>query len=289
MEKYVSIDYLQYTLPTLPHQEDELTEVSKLANYKYGFKVSECGTRYYTGHNKSEKVLVVESGDTVRWWRRHEDERQRISRLLDQGATFSRVDIAVDAMCMPPYVIPTAKMVADWCEDGLIVSSHAAYGAKTVYDATTRTHETCYVGDKKNRGKKGIFRAYDKGIESGKIDNHWMRYELELKRDNAKMATTRYLDYDLESIFRAKFDIRHDIWQSIFDSEPLDVSRGDNITRDKSLDSAKRWAWLIEQVAPALGRSIAIDVAGGNLSNYEAFNNAVRKAYDQEYIGRVGG
>ena len=282
MLKTSTIDYMQYSIPEPPDKTVLINPITPQRFYKFGYQDPNTGIRYYTGNPKSPKWLVIESGTALSRLE-HMSVIDHARQLQQAGAVFSRIDLAIDCHREEDDII-TVSEIMSWYQEGLIQSKHAKYDAKTVYNAAKANHETLYIGDMSKRGKKGIFRAYDKGVERGLLPNYVTRFELELKRDDSKLAVRRLQDHTIEQVFASKFNIDHERWKQFIDSEPATLTRDKSQEQeDEQIKLASRWQWLITTIAPSLGRSIAQDALHGKLNNYELFNSAVEKAY-REYM-----
>ena len=177
-----NIDYLQYSL-----NYREQTCVSqghrKLSGhgfYTRGY-MDGLGVARYFGNPNSKKAFVVMSGRAlhnhraVNW-----DIVETMQKVIDSGGKFSRIDIAITEYVEDKLF--TLDDVENSINDERIVSSWFEHGSKKIvaidreYDNPT---ETIYMGDMENRGKKGIFRAYDKGLEMG-LDR-WIATRIEVE------------------------------------------------------------------------------------------------------------
>ena len=147
--------------------------------------------------------------------------------------------------------------------------------------------ETIYIGDLKKRGKKGVFRAYNKGLELG-IDKLLTRFELEVRRKSAQVAMRRVVKgVGIRQLMTDVVDLPGiDWWVDIMERPAKELP---NYAADDKPDPiARRWYWLIRQVAPALGRLIAINDQQ-ETSHYRQFLNTVeasRAAYHREHFDR---
>jgi DNA relaxase NicK len=218
------------------------------------------GFRLYFGNPNSKKALVVASGQTMQSLRNDQYlDAEIIDWMLHNGGEISRLDLAVTESESENLL--TVEGVQTWYEKGLIESALLSGGAKTVGGYRldlSHNLETFYVGSLKKRGKKGIFRAYDKGLELGVGEKLITRIELELKRESAHSTAKRLAETnDIAGNFRAKFNVRSSKFEELMDADAVNVQRGENrVKRPEEEETAKRWDWLIKQVAPALKEAI---------------------------------
>jgi DNA relaxase NicK len=142
-----------------------------------------------------------------------------------------------------------------------ITSPLVARGAKKISSLELDGNEypeTFYIGDLKKRGEKGLFRAYDKGLELIGQRDLLIRLELESRKDIAhRNAVLIAKGQSIASVFRARFDIEDEKFQAVLDAPKTEIMRGLAKEKDKELDEmARRKKWLLEQVAPVMSKVI---------------------------------
>lgn len=282
-EKYV--DYLQYSIE---EKEEKFISVTKsirpIANYKRGYKQPN-GTRIYFGHHNTDRALVVMSGITLHNMRADGLQiSEHIAKVINLGANVSRLDL-----CLTEYVddgLYTPETYRDLVHAGKCISPHAKHGARYIASVGENYKddiETLYIGDMKNRGKRGIARCYDKGVELDLSKYMISRVEVEEKRDRAKVSAKRIAEgYSVASVLKTRLDFDDEYWHDLLNCEDIDMSRGKQINPnyDEIAQNAKRWAWLVKSVAPSIAKAIAFDVDNGSAeSNLNLFNNAIEEAY----------
>ncbi|MEL7442250.1 MAG: hypothetical protein AAFN66_05355, partial [Pseudomonadota bacterium] len=150
---------------------------------------------------------------------------------------------------------------------------------------------TLYMGDLEKRAKRGIHRAYDKGLDLGLEKYMHTRIEIEEKRKHAMRIAKHLLKDSYTGVFRSRFDVDTPFWDAIMSEPPSPMMRGEQreFTEQEAQEATrKRWKWLIEKIAPTLGREIAYDALQGKDGNYEAFNDAVQKAYTEIILKEYG-
>lgn len=258
------IDYMQFSA-NMPDSmfldAPTYSPIAPVKNYKAGYR-DKFGIRYYTG-NVRGGILVIAAGETMENLRSLRNDYEILSWALDAGAKFSRLDLAVtNWQTLDGFV--TMEDVKSWLSLGLVESSLLSGGAKLISSVSTTskdTLETLYVGDTKKRAKKGIFRAYDKGIELNIGAYLSTRLELELKREKAHLVACRIAKTnDISGNFRAYFNVRHRDFDRLMDADAVSTKRGKAKERvEENEENDRRWAWLLNQVAPALKEAIAAD------------------------------
>ena len=251
------IDYLQFSA-LFSEQiiiEKRWESVPSPRFYQRGYK-DEWGFRYYFGNPNSKKCLVVGSGSALEFLRDNGRlDAQILQWALESDAVFSRLDLAITDYIEDEFV--TVGDVQKWYEKGLITSSLCNGGAKLIsgyHNSDLPSVETFYIGSMAKRGKRGIFRAYDKSLDLGIGNEIITRLELEERGEKAHNTALRIAETnDIAGNFRARFDVASSDFDRLMDADAVSIHRG--IGREKREDEEKmngRWAWLMEQVAPAL-------------------------------------
>lgn len=227
--------------------------------YKRGYLHS-MGFRLYFGNPNSKKAMVVASGETMQSLRNDGKlDAEILDWLLSQDAEISRMDLAVTEYIEDELL--TLEDVECWVKQDLIESTLISGGAKKiseVFHGGSDEIQTLYVGSMKHRGKKGIFRAYDKGVEMGLGSEIVTRIELELKREKAHNTAKRLAETnDVAGNFRSSFNVRSKDFERVMDADAVPAVRGKNLVKEaESEELARRWDWLLNQVAPALKQAI---------------------------------
>lgn len=236
-----------------------LKPVSPVRFYKRGY-LHPMGFRLYFGNPNSKKGMIVASGQTMQSLRNDQWlDAEVLDWVLSKGGIVSRLDLAVTESNEPENL--RVEDVQTWYEKGLIESALLSGGAKTIsgYQLDlSHNLETFYVGCIKKRGKKGIFRAYDKGLELGLGGELMTRLELELKRESANSTAKRLAETnDVAGNFRAKFNVRSEKFEKLMDADAVNIQRGAARQADEENETLmRRWDWLLQQVAPALKQAI---------------------------------
>jgi len=265
------IDYMQFTcnISEMICIEQKFDSVPPIKFYNRGYRHPFGYRIYYSNNRKNKFALVVSAGEAM--------ENMRNSGLIDAeilqyalslDAKFSRIDIAVTEWNTFEGMI-VVEDVKKWYASELITSPLLNGGAKTINSlhlGGKENTETFYIGDMEKRAKRGIFRAYDKGIELDLGEYMATRLELEEKRDNAHQTALRVAETnDIAGNFRARFNVKHKDFDRLMDADAVKVKRGKGKIKgqEKENEQDKRWAWLMSQVAPALKQAIEDDVANG--------------------------
>lgn len=266
------IDYLAFSafLSELSLSEKDFQSVPAPRFYKRGY-VDAHGWRYYFGNPNSKKALIVGSAAALHNARiSGKTDEEILSWALDGGGVVSRLDLAVTEWIEDTLV--TVGDVEAWFKRGLVESSLVSGGGKLISASSPEqenTPETFYIGDISKRGKKGIFRAYDKGIELDIGAYLATRLEVELKGDNAISTANRIAKTgDIAGNFRAKLNVKHKDFDRLMDAPITDVARGkakEKESEDEVMN--KRWEWLTEKVAPVLKEAREYDNRKGKKDN----------------------
>lgn len=271
MEKEERIDYLQWSATEVPEfLGNKYLQVGSPLVWYMACNEYECGTRVLFGNRNSEKYLIQMSGVACE---NHQmtKNKGRLSYALMRGGKFSRVDLAVTIDKLEPLFWFRAALAKN-----RVVSERFQGDEPKVIADVQGDAQTIYYGDMKKRGKKGLFRAYNKGLEQG-LDEPLARFELEIRRSSATVAVRRYVNgMSISALIRAVVDIPDaQWWVDIFDAPPDTLPK--YFSGEIKDVTASRWHWLRMQVAPALGKLLAYE--GGEMSgNYIAFMDAVNAA-----------
>jgi len=251
------IDYLQFQCSI--NQKDCIDngfeQTNPIQYYSEGFRDA-FGSRYYFGNNKSKKCLCVMAGTSLekqRAWGKNDHDI--LGWAFNFDAKVSRLDLAITEWVSEDLIL--VGDVKQWYEDGVISSPLVAHGANFISGYTQDKEErpeTFYIGNWEKRGKRGIFRAYDKGLQLKIGDYMVTRLELEERGENAHNSAKRLLETDnLSGVFRSRFDVKADNFERIMDSPAIEVHRGSGkFKSEKDDEMTKRFEWLMSQVAPAL-------------------------------------
>lgn len=287
------IDYLQFSalLSEADAQSVAVEAVPAPKFYKRGYRDAS-GFRYYYGNPNSKKAMIIASGETL-WKARIEGKGDEfvLNWALAGDGTITRLDLAVTE-----YISESLILVEDiqrWFEEGLIVSNLVYGGAKLIsgYDEERQAQaETLYIGSMKKRGKTGIFRAYDKGIEMDIGKYLVTRMELEMRGEKAQNTARRIArDGDISGNFRAFFNVNSPDFERVMDSPAIVPTRGEGKPKEDDEEALiRRWRWLTEQVAPSLKNSRDEDILKGHGHEREYW--FLRAAgYEHEEIERLIG
>jgi hypothetical protein len=262
------LDYLQFSsiISEQTCVQNGYSEVPPLKFYKRGYR-DEFGSRLYFGNPNSTKALVVMSGMALECMRGQGFIDQEIIELgLRHDAQFTRIDIAVTEWV--EHELIQLEDIQKWFTDGLIVSSLVSGGLKeisSISEDTGRTVETLYIGEMQKRGKKGIFRAYDKGLEINIGQYLATRLEYEDRGEKAHNSALRLADTgSISGVFRSRFDVKSSDFERLMDADAVTTKRGKGKFEEEKLEEERRWQWLLNQVAPALKEAIEIERLSGN-------------------------
>lgn len=240
----------------------EYKSIRGVPYYPRGY-VDQGGTRFYFGKNRGFNCFVVLAGEALQYFRDAGAGDVGVLQWAHElGAKISRLDLAVTDFIDVDFL--SMEDVQAWWTSGKITSSLCAGGCKVIdelLEGEERERQTLYIGDQKKRAKKGIFRAYDKGIDLGIGSEIITRIELELKREKAAIAASRIAETgDIAGNFRAYFNVNSPDFERIMEAPAIETSRGKAKPKTSWEDEVNnRWEWLINQVAPALKSAIEDD------------------------------
>lgn len=233
--------------------------ISPVRFYKRGY-LHPMGFRLYFGNPNSSKAMAVAAGEVMQSLRNDGRlDAEILDWFLSNDAEISRLDLAVTEFIEDELL--TLEDVKSWVKQDLVESSLMSGGVKAFTSITQHDKdnmETLYIGDFSKRGKRGIFRAYDKGIELGIGSEIVTRIELELKRSKADKAARRLAETnDIAGNFRAYFNVRSKDFERLMDADVVSTHRGKNqVKQAENEEIERRWQWLLNQVAPSLKRAI---------------------------------
>lgn len=262
------IDYLQFSA-IISEQiciQNKFIEIPAPRFYRRGY-LDEHGYRLYFGNPNSTKALIVASGQCLENMRSQGWEDWQIAELaLKNDGTVTRLDLAVTEWNTFTGMF-TVGDVEKWYKLGLIESGLSEDGAKAISTIETGENsvETLYIGDMRKRGKKGIFRAYDKGIELNLGAYMATRIELEERGENSHNSTKRLAGgFTFSQVFRSRFDVKHQDFESLMEAPAMEITRGKGKVKTEANEKMQaRWEWLIKQVAPSLKEAYEYDKAHG--------------------------
>jgi DNA relaxase NicK len=251
------LDYIQASLffDESKFIENRYKSAPKKSYYSRGY-IDANGTTYHFGNPKSNKCLVTMSGRPLEILRSDGfTDCEIVCSLKKRDAKITRLDMALTQYVSDDLI--TIEDVKNWWKEGRITSSLVKHGARFISsfdDENGERPETFYVGSMEKRGKQGIFRAYNKGIQLNLGDYLITRLEYEDRGDKADMSAERIAQgHDMGSVFKSRFDVSDERFQALCDAPAIDISRGAAKPKSEADESEeKRWAWLMTQVAPAI-------------------------------------
>jgi len=253
--------------------------VPALQFYKRGYRDT-LGLRYYYGNPnpKVKKSLCIASGAALQNCRdKGLDDNYMLNSMLEQDGKFSRLDLAVTEYIEKDLV--TVEDVEAWFKRGLVESPLCSGGAEKLQSIEPDKEdilETLYIGDLNKRGTRGIFRAYDKGVEFELPEHLITRLELENRGEVAHACAERIArDDNLAGNFRTRFNVKHHDFDRLMDSEIVKPMRGKAKPKPEAeIEMDRRWKWLMDSVAPAMKEAIEFDEKRG-FGRSRPFNFAV--------------
>jgi len=255
--KEFKIDYLQFSSERFPiwmiNESTEFYKRSSKPFYTHETKFAN-GAMMYTGNPKTDKHLYVLSGSVCKKLSITADWMQS---LVKDNGIISRIDFAMttDTNVLKLLQRDRKHIVSEMYNDMKIISDG------------DYTPQTIYCGDMgKARKKKGILRAYDKGLQLG-IDLKMYRIELELRQNHATIASKRYASNEsIPSIMNAKFKVNKSWYHDYFGNDESTM-RFTDTPIDPIPEIERKMYWLESQVLPSLQYVIDYDRDNGT-SNF---------------------
>jgi DNA relaxase NicK len=272
-----NVDYFAASInfPEIACRENEYKLVPSIKFYKRGYE-DEKQIRYYYGNPNSKKAFAVVSGQAMQNLRMEGNtDAQIIDAFLSKGARCSRIDLAVTEWVEDNLV--TLDEVETWYKQGKITSTWVAGGCKEIAEIPQdgdRAVQTIYIGSIEQRGKKGIFRAYDKGIEINLEACMVTRLEIEDRGDKAMVSAHRVAQTnDVAGVFRTRFNVDDEQFERLMQNPVADLTRRVSLPKRDEIDvHVARWQWLIKQIAPSIKQAIAddkrLELTDGNLIRF---------------------
>lgn len=265
-----AFDYLTFTSDEPPRGWGHPEQInSPVRFYKTGLRYA-CGTLASFGNPNSDKWLVSMSAKAIASRGLQDDTTARrfMKQRIGEGCKFSRVDMAVTVEHDGNVSIDDVR---DWIQSGdLVGPKHRIEHVKTIHNEREQRGETIYIGDMGKRAKRGIIRIYDKGLEMGKVANKITRFEVEEKRDTAHHIARSFNDgQSIAQLIASRLQFNNDMWRQLTVDELPERMwyKSDEIEHEGD----KTWVWLIEQIAPVLGRKSAMSEHENEMKYLRAF------------------
>ena len=275
IERHLDYFAASFHMPEAVCRDGGYKPVYPIAFYKRGWE-DETGTRYYYGNPNSKKALAVCSGVALHTLRSNGNtDASIVGAFLSRGARASRIDIAVTEFVADDLVL--VDDIEQWYKQDKIKSSWLAGGVKKIVcvpKEDENTTQTLYIGSLDERGKKGIFRAYDKGVEMDLGQFMVTRLEVEDRGDKANVSANRIAKTnDIAGVFRTRFDVDDEQFERLMQSPVAELTRRSALPKRDAIDAAAgRWQWLITKIAPSIRQAIAddklLDLGDANLTKF---------------------
>jgi hypothetical protein len=198
--------------------------------------------------NRGDMGVHIEySGGALAIYRTHGiDPADMVARHVEKGHTVTRLDVAID-------VIDTDIKPSALDAQLRTGKAHTKGGRKFKMWRDSEHGETLYIG---SRTSNIFLRIYDKGAELG-TDDVWVRVELELKAGKARQFANLIANDGSDSaiekmrgVLRTVVEFPGKVWEGIVGDEDVKLT-------DSTKKRTDTKAWLLELVAPAMGKYIA--------------------------------
>lgn len=169
---------------------------------------------------------------------------------INEGHTVARLDLAIDFI---GYATPVGQFVDAYLNGEVTTKLRTA----SVVKSLTNGGETLYLGSLKKR--KNLIRVYNKGAEQG-VDIDWIRVELQIMGKKAtstgkEICKSENIKETIIGIIKNIVDFKTvAIWKELT-----------SLTQDVQMSSIPKSqgdteAWLMNQVIPALGRTVVLNI-----------------------------
>jgi hypothetical protein len=191
-------------------------------------------------------VHISYSGRTLNAYRDNGIEAREVAEFHNaRGHHCTRIDVAIDS------VDGALDIAGLW--DAIKEKRYTLPFNRKAALVTSTDGITLYIG---SRTSDIFLRIYDKGAEQ-QTDDNWKRVEIELKGQRAMFFINVLVadgavnvGHTARSVIKAMADFDDRTWQEIVGDTPMTIGKGENREPDTK-------AWLITQVAPAMGKYIA--------------------------------
>jgi len=165
--------------------------------------------------------------------------------MLKEGAKVTRIDLAIDVFDQAIDIVSLAGKPR--------VKESPGSARKWKFMKGDDGGCTAYIGSRKS---DKFLRIYDKAIESGNTARPWIRFELEIKGDAAKLVATQFgmlgegehAGY-IKGIMKAMFNPDDEFYQALMTSEAIHIP-GEKNTEDNTIE------WLLNSVAKTLAKTM---------------------------------
>jgi len=282
-----NVDYLSWS-KAIPnwffHETVFGTTKSPNKNYDRA-EVSNTGV-LHLWHSRYDDVKhhYIASGDTMSNLRNAGYDEQTIVAWCLEHAHISRIDIAITSQREDGKLHGFNPHHLAWAvRDGRLKSRMQP--AKDIVNEMKT--ETKYIGNRKTR--KRLFRAYDKGLDSGGEAGRLIRYELETRQGTKTIAREVVRGTAYNTIIKRYVDFPDvAIWGEIMNAEIASIiQEKTTLTPSEAAKekSKSRWAWLMRSIVPVIGKTLREDeklgIARMENQNFTDFIRAIMSEFDE--------
>lgn len=257
-----NVDYISFTTKT-PHIffADKQYQSINSPNRRYDSCIMLESGGLYLWHSEQERMgyHYIYSAKPLAYLRQTGlDEREIVQTCLAMSS-ITRIDLAITSQPedetkrhgFTPHALAWA------CRDQLLKSR-----LKPSKDVTENMKtETKYIGNRTSRAR--LFRAYDKGIESGHVPNFLIRYEMETRRGTKTIARAVIKNEPYGAIIRRYVDFpTQSAWLEIMNALPTKMQHAEPTLSARELSEQKslsRWQWLINSIPRTVEKALLED------------------------------
>lgn len=284
-----NVDYLSFTLAT-PRDffGDTKYDNIKSPNARYDSCIINQSGAVHMWHSQQPRMKhhYIYSGKSLEYMRQHGiDEREMVKWCLEKSS-ISRIDIALTSQ--PDTETGkhafTPHMLAWAVRDNMLKSRLKP--EKDVFE--NMKAQTKYIGSRSARNR--LFRAYDKGVDTGLARDFLIRYELETRKGTKTIARAIVASEPYGAIIRRYVDfptVR--AWCEIMATAPAQMTHRETVQSALEQDEAKslsRWNWLQTSIPATVQKALSEDfrkfgIEPENNEEFQKFIRAIMKSFDK--------
>jgi len=257
-----NVDYLAFTLksPRIVFSDKGYQNI-KSPNSRYDMCEQAVSGGLHMWHSRHERMghHYVYAGQALAYIRQLGFDEAEIVKWCLEKSSISRIDIAItsqpDSEIAKHGFTPHALAWAvrdDMLKSRLKPSKDITNGMKT---------ETKYIGNPTTRAR--LFRAYDKGVDSGLVPNFLIRYEMETRKGTKTIARAVVDREPYGAIIRRYIDFpTQRTWLEIMNAKPATMKHETPVLSAVEMAEHKsdsRWQWLIDSIPRTIEKALLDD------------------------------
>ena len=283
-----NVDYLSFSTqnPLEPFSDKKYDNIkSPNSHYDSAMVLDSGALHLWHSTNRKMKHHYIYAGKPLQYLREQGQDELEVVQWCLEKANITRIDLAITSQpeneklkhAFTPHALAWA------CRDQLLKSRMKP--SKDISE-NMRT-QTKYIGNRTSRAR--LFRAYDKGIEQGLVENFLIRYELETRRGTKTIARAVVSGENYGAIIRRYVDFPNQAtWLEIMNSEPAHMQHEAKALSAREMDEQKsfsRWSWLCDSIPKTVKKALTEDlerrgIEPGENENFHKFISAIMKQLD---------